>query len=218
MAMQGFAPLIVRAWFLSPTTITRQRRLWGRTQGGHLLQFWISEAFPGNGNLEHGIALYTNHFCSVQKTSFPCYVGAVCLSMDGGVGENKARFKLIKLYNTMLSTEYNIFVSTYLFAKTERLTIIKGARGSKQMGAAVQLYFLTCKESTMGRLRSSIQYSRRSMTSLHHNLKTWLRKQCTILFRLLNYAWSSMWTFCSASYFVENPPTIFLAAWSSCMP
>lgn len=59
--------------------------------------------------------------------------------------------QVMNLYNSALSVDYNIFISTYVPAKTEGLTVIQEARGFKQVGV-VQLYFLTCKKSATGRL------------------------------------------------------------------
>lgn len=60
--------------------------------------------------------------------------------------------QVLNLYNTTsLSTNYNIFVSKYVPAKTEVLTTIHEAKGSKKVGA-VQLYFLTRRKSPTERL------------------------------------------------------------------
>jgi hypothetical protein len=59
--------------------------------------------------------------------------------------------QVIDLHNKTLSTDYDIFVSMYVPAKTEGLTVVQEARGFKQVGA-VQLIFLTCKKSSTGRV------------------------------------------------------------------
>ena len=59
--------------------------------------------------------------------------------------------QVINLYNKTLCDSYDIFISTYVPTKTEGVTVIQEGRGGKQVGA-VQLYFLTCKNSPTGRL------------------------------------------------------------------
>ena len=59
--------------------------------------------------------------------------------------------QVMNLYNSTLCDEYDIFISTYVPTKTEGLTVIQEGRGGKQVGA-VQLYFLTCKNSQSWRL------------------------------------------------------------------
>ena len=67
------------------------------------------------------------------------------------VVELEKAMQVSSLYNTYLSTDYDVFISTYVPAKTEGLTVIQEGRGFKQVGA-VQLYFLTSKKSSTGRI------------------------------------------------------------------
>lgn len=65
--------------------------------------------------------------------------------------EMEKALQVSNLYNTYLSTDYDVFICTYVPAKTEGLTVVQEARGFKQVGA-VQLYFLTRKKSSTGRV------------------------------------------------------------------
>lgn len=64
--------------------------------------------------------------------------------------ELEKALQVSNLYTTYLSADYDVFLSTYVPAKTEGLTVIQEGRGFKQVGA-VQLYFLTSKKSSTGR-------------------------------------------------------------------
>lgn len=63
---------------------------------------------------------------------------------------NKSRH-VLNLYNNSLYTSYNIFITTYVPTKTKGLIVVHEAKGFKQVGE-LQLCFLTCKNSSTGRL------------------------------------------------------------------
>ena len=65
--------------------------------------------------------------------------------------EQERATTILHLYKSTMDLEYDLYQSTYAPAKTEGVTVIQEARGTKQVGA-VTLFFLTHKSSPSGRL------------------------------------------------------------------
>lgn len=87
--------------------------------------------------------------------------------------------QVLSLYNTTLSTNYNIFISTYM-QRQKAWQLYKRPKATSKWGKCNCISW-PVKNCQWGGFRS-IQYLWTCMTSLHRIPKTWSKRQCIIFF------------------------------------